>query len=414
MKAEFHIANRQRLYAEMADGSAAVFFSGHAPRQSADAYYTFFTNRNFLYLTGIRFAGLVLLAVKTGGAVQETIYILPPDLLKERWTGRRPKADEVLAQSGISDIRFVESFEADLHKVLNSGSVTRLYLDLYRHTPDEVPDEAHQLAHRVQAGYPFVQVENILPALKRLRTLKAPCEIDAMRRAMTITREGILRMMRASRPGMYEYEYKAEFDYALTQAGVLAPAFHSIISAGENNFCIHYDSYMGQAKDGDMILNDVGAQWDGECNDVSRGWPCNGKFTKEQRALYECALKTSDYMFSIIKPGMLMDDVDKTARRYCYEQLKKLGLLSSYDEIGKYMWHGGAHHVGYDVHDVVDALGKPIAPNMVFCVDIGIYVEDWGIGFRVEDNCLVTPSGCENLSASVPRTIEDIEAVMRK
>ena len=414
MKAEFHIANRQRLYAEMADGSAAVLFSGHAPRQSADAYYTFFTNRNFLYLTGIRFAGLALLAVKTGGAVQEMIYILPPDLLKERWTGRRPKADEVLAQSGISDIRFVERFEDDLHKVLNSGSVTRLYLDLYRHTPDEAPDEAHQLAHRVQAGYPFVQVENILPALKRLRTLKAPCEIDAMRRAMTVTREGILRMMRASRPGMYEYEYKAEFDYALTQAGVLAPAFHSIISAGENNFCIHYDSYMGQAKDGDMILNDVGAQWDGECNDVSRGWPCNGKFSKEQRALYECALNTSNYMFSIIKPGMLMGDVDKTARRYCYEQLKKLGLLSSYDEIGKYMWHGGAHHVGYDVHDVVDALGKPIRPNMVFCVDIGIYVEDWGIGFRVEDNCLVTPSGCENLSASVPRTIEDIEAVMRK
>lgn len=133
-----------------------------------------------------------------------------------------------------------------------------------------------------------------------------------MRRAMTVTREGILRMMRASHPGMYEYEYKAEFDYALTSAGVLEPAFHSIISAGENNFCIHYDSYMGQAKDGDMILNDVGAQWDGECNDVSRGWPCNGKYSKEQRMLYACALNTSNYMFSIIKPGMLMDDVDKT------------------------------------------------------------------------------------------------------
>ena len=171
---------------------------------------------------------------------------------------------------------------------------------------------------------------------------------------------------------------------------------------------------MGQAKDGDMILNDVGAQWDGECNDVSRGWPCNGKYSKEQRMLYECALNTSNYMFSIIKPGMLIDDVDKTARRYCCEQLKKIGLLSSYDEIGKYMWHGGAHHVGYDVHDVVDALGKPIAPNMVFCVDIGIYAEELGIGFRVEDNCLVTPTGAENLSASVPRTIEDIEAVMAK
>lgn len=334
MTAEFHKANRQRLYAEMKDGSAAVFFSGSAPRQSADAYYTFFTNRNFLYLTGIKFAGLVLVATKIGGNVQESIYILPPDLMKERWTGRRPKADEVMAQSGITDIRFVENFENDIHRVLNSGNVQRVYLDLYRHTPDEGLDEAHRFAQTIKTGYPFLTVENILPILKRLRTLKAPCEIDAMRRAMTVTREGILRMMRASHPGMYEYEYKAEFDYALTSAGVLEPAFHSIISAGENNFCIHYDSYMGQAKDGDMILNDVGAQWDSECNDVSRGWPCNGKYSKEQRMLYECALNTSNYMFSIIKPGMLMDDVDKTARRYCCEQLKKIGLLSSYDEIG--------------------------------------------------------------------------------
>ena len=301
MTAEFHKANRQRLYAEMKDGSAAVFFSGSAPRQSADAYYTFFTNRNFLYLTGIKFAGLVLVATKIGGNVQESIYILPPDLMKERWTGRRPKADEVMAQSGITDIRFVENFENDIHRVLNSGNVQRVYLDLYRHTPDEGLDEAHRFAQTVKTGYPFLTVENILPILKRLRTLKAPCEIDAMRRAMTVTREGILRMMRASHPGMYEYEYKAEFDYALTGAGVLEPAFHSIISAGENNFCIHYDSYMGQAKDGDMILNDVGAQWDGECNDVSRGWPCNGKYSKEQRMLYECALNTSNYMFSIIK-----------------------------------------------------------------------------------------------------------------
>ena len=123
MTAEFHKANRQRLYAEMKDGSAAVFFSGSAPRQSADAYYTFFTNRNFLYLTGIKFAGFVLVATKIGGNVQESIYILPPDLMKERWTGRRPKADEVMAQSGITDIRFVENFENDIHRVLNSGNV---------------------------------------------------------------------------------------------------------------------------------------------------------------------------------------------------------------------------------------------------------------------------------------------------
>lgn len=111
--------------------------------------------------------------------------------------------------------------------------------------------------------------------------------------------------------------------------------------------------------------------------------------------------------------GMKMADVDKLARRYNFEQLKEAGVCKSFEEIGTYMWHGGAHHVGYDCHDMVQ---KPeiIAPNMVFCVDIGIYHEEWGIGFRIEDNCLVTETGCENLSYMTPRTVDEIEDTMRK
>lgn len=159
-----------------------------------------------------------------------------------------------------------------------------------------------------------------------------------------------------------------------------------------------------------MVLNDVGAQYDHLFNDVSRGWPCNGKFTEKQRLLYTCAYNTSQHMFSIIKPGMKMADVDRLAREYNYTQLKAIGLCETYDDIGKYMWHGGAHHVGWDTHDLVEA--EIIEPGMVFCVDIGIYCEEWGIGFRLEDNCLVTEDGCENLTASIPRTIEEIEKVM--
>jgi Xaa-Pro aminopeptidase len=118
-------------------------------------------------------------------------------------------------------------------------------------------------------------------------------------------------------------------------------------------------------------------------------------------------------MFSIIKPGMPMADVDLTIRKYCFELLREAGLVDSYENVGRLMWHGGAHHVGYDVHDVVDNT-RPIAAGMVFCVDIGIYCEDWGIGFRLEDNCLVTENGCINLSAAIPRSIEEIEAVMAK
>ena len=189
-------------------------------------------------------------------------------------------------------------------------------------------------------------------------------------------------MMQASKPGMYEYQYKAEFDRALGQFGPEGPGFPSIISAGANNFCIHYYGYTGQAQDGDMILNDVGAQHNNMITDVSRGWPCNGKFTQRQKLLYECALATSNYMFSIIKPGMPMADVDATIKRYNFERLKDAGVLKSFDEIGTLMWHGGSHHIGYDVHDVVQR-PEILAPNMAFCVDVGIYHEQWGIGFRL-------------------------------
>ena len=160
-----------------------------------------------------------------------------------------------------------------------------------------------------------------------------------------------------------------------------------------------------------MILNDVGAQWDNLIVDVSRGWPCNGKFTEKQRLLYECALKTSDYMFSIICPGMKMADVDRTIREYNTRLLQEAGVLEDPSQVGKFMWHGGAHHIGYDVHDAV-LTPEYLVPGMVFCVDVGIYHEEWGIGFRLEDNCLVTETGCENLSAAIPRTIEAIEQVM--
>ena len=162
-----------------------------------------------------------------------------------------------------------------------------------------------------------------------------------------------------------------------------------------------------------MILNDVGARWNHEINDVSRGWPCNGKFSDKQKLLYQCAYNTSEYMFSILKPGIPMQDVDRMIREYCYEELRKAGVCESYDEIGTYMWHGGAHHIGFDVHDVVSRNIKT-APGMVFCVDVGIYHEEWGIGFRLEDNCLITEDGCENLSAAIPRTIEEIEEIMNQ
>lgn len=414
MDRSFHMENRQSLYKRLPAGSIAVMFSGAPPRKTADEYYPFFADRSFVYMTGVEKQGLVLMARVDEGGARETLYILPPDLIAERWTGARIKADEVLEKSGITDCRYVDDFAADLKRLAESGNYSSLYLDLHKLTPDEAPSPAYCQAEEAARLYPFLKIENLNPHLRTLRTIKKPCEIEAMRKAEAITAEGIMAMMKASKPGMYEYQYKAVWDYTLAQHGVLSPMFPSIICAGKNNFCIHYYDYRGRAMDGDMVLNDVGAVWDNVGTDVSRGWPVNGKYSEKQRLLYQCAYNTSNHMFSIIKPGMLMKDVDATVRRFNFGQLKELGLCDRLEDVGKYIWHGGAHHVGFDTHDVVNCPpDMPIAPGMVFCVDVGIYCEEWGIGFRLEDNCLVTENGCENLSVVTPRSIEDIEAVMR-
>ncbi|MDO4562474.1 MAG: aminopeptidase P N-terminal domain-containing protein [Clostridia bacterium] len=408
----FYQGNRAELYKALKPGDTVILFSGTAPRKTADENYPFFASRNFVYLTGIAREDLIFTAQITEGSVKEILFILPPDLLAERWTGSRIKADEASQISGIKEFCYTSAFDEFFKNLCEKNGGT-LYMDFDKRFETEPDNETYILAKKVSKLYPYMKMRNIHGYIAEIRTIKKPCEIEAMRKAELITRDGILAMMRASKPDMYEYQYKAEFDYALAQHGVLTPMFPSIISAGKNNFCIHYYDYRGIARDGDMVLNDVGAVWDNEGTDVSRGWPCNGKFSEKQRLLYECAYETSNHMFEILKPGIPMRDVDTLVRKYNYELLHDLGLVDSYENAGKLIWHGGAHHVGFDTHDVVNVEGKLTQAGMVFCVDVGIYCEEWGIGFRLEDNCLITQTGCENLSAIIPRSIADIEAVMQ-
>lgn len=410
MTSEFHTSNRKRLMEALPDGALTVLFSGYAPRKRADEDYPFFADRNFVYLTGItRDAGLIYMAKKHGTSYDEVLFLLPPDAMKERWTGRRTKADEAFLQSGIEDIAYTEDFGERFSAWVRDCSSVWLDIDPSREERDFT--EANRFAARVLAN--GGNVSNVRSHLAALRTIKADCEIAAMREAVRITGEGIRAMMRGVRDGMKEYEIKRLYDDALVANGCLEPGFPSIISAGDNNFCIHYYSYSGIAHDGDMVLCDVGACFDNVGCDISRGFPVNGRFNDRQRALYECAYSTAEHLFDIIKPGYPMAEVDGEVRRYCAERLCDIGVLRSVDEAGRVMWHGGAHHVGYDTHDIV-LRPETVAAGMVFCVDVGIYNEDWGIGFRLEDNCLVTENGCENLGAAVPRTIAEIEELMKR
>ena len=413
MESNFYKGNREKLYASLPNGTLLVTFSGKEVIKTADEFYPFFANRNFVYLTGLDRKEFILAAFKDNDKVEEKIFIQPKNLMVERWTGTRLSPEEVSEKSGIpmENILYTEDFTDFFERKYGAGKIKNIACDLYKNASTDRDNEDVIFARRIKRSNPSINIIDIMPQLKKQRVIKQPCEIEAMRKAAWATKDAIVAMMKASKPGMYEYQYRAEFDYALaTKWGMLTPAFPPIISCGDNNFCIHYYGSEGLAKDGDMILNDVGARYDYMGTDVSRGFPCNGKFSEKQRQLYTAAYNTSEYLFSIIKPGMPMHRVDEIAKEYCCEELKKIGLVKDFSEIRKYMWHGGAHHVGFDTHDLVEA--ETIQAGMMFCVDIGIYVEEWGIGFRVEDNCLVTEDGCENLTYMVPRTIEEIEAVM--
>lgn len=414
MDAKFYKENRTALYRSMKPSSLVLIFSGEELRKTNDEDYPFFANRNFVYLTGVEQKESILWGqVTETGDIKETLFLLPPDKMKERWTGRRLTMPEAEAVSGAADFAFLEAFRPMLEQTLSQKKVDTVYLDIDESTiGGNVRYPAQNIQSYIEETYPDIKILSARAILKTLRVIKKPCEIEALKKAEEITREGIVAMMQHSKPGMYEYQYKAYYDYVLAQHGLLEPGFPSIISGGKNNFCIHYYSYMGQVCDGDMVLNDVGVNYDHLTTDVSRGWPCNGKYSDKQKLLYECAYNTSEYMFRTVKPGIPAMDIDKMIKSYNCRQLMEAGVLRNADDIDTYMWHGGAHHVGFDVHDVVDVKGRLTEPGMVFCIDVGIYHEEWGIGFRLEDNCLVTEDGCVNLSANIPRSWQDIEEIM--
>jgi Xaa-Pro aminopeptidase len=413
MDKNFHILNRQRLAAQMAAGDVMLFFSGESLRKTADENYPFFTNRNFLYLTGVKQEQCALLLHNRDGQVSECLFALKPDQAQEVWTGRRFPESELQQLSGIERIEDIQRLNRALDELLANQPHPILWLCLDALAPERAFDLEREFALSIRARHPQVNIQNSYPLVCALRKIKAPGEIEAIRSGMRITEAGIRRMLSRARPGLMEYALEAEFNAELAAHGQRRTAFPSIISSGERNFYLHYSLLNGQVADGDLILTDVGASYDEYCTDISRVFPASGTFSQRQAQLYQVAYAANRAVMAQVRPGQPFKMPNQVCREVSFAGLKDLGLLSDFAEIGKYVWHGVTHHVGLDTHDVGGYEG-PMAENMVFTVDAGIYVREWGIGLRIEDNVLVTADGCENLSAGIPATIEEIELLMKR
>ena len=403
---------RQQLGANIKDDSLIILFSGEAPVSSADQRYEYTPQRNFYYLTNIDRPKMVYVLRKMNGVVEDYLFIETVTEVEEKWTGKRLSKEEAHALSGIKNILPESELRSVLGRWLLNDDFENVYLDLERGSYNHPDTIQIEFAKELKEKYPFVHIQNIYHHITKLRLIKSEDEIANMRTAIEKTRIGIERLMKASKPEMREYQLEAHYDFAIKTEGVKKTSFHTIAASGVNATVLHYDKNDDVCKDGDLILFDLGCEWNYYCSDISRTFPVNGKFSDRQRDVYQAVLDAQLATIEIIKPGVSMVEVNEFARKKLAEGCKKLGLIKHDEEVSRYYYHGIGHYLGLDTHDV-GGRGGILQPGMVITIEPGLYIAEEGIGIRIEDDILVTKDGHENLSKDIIKSIEDIEAFMQ-
>ena len=411
MKKEVFIKNRDNLANLLENNSLVILFAGEALYKSADEKYPFTPNRNFYYLTGINEEQHILVMEKQNDELFETMYVLRPDEMQEKWTGKTIRDYEAREVSGIEEVKYLDNFHTDLNNLLISGNIKNVYLDLERRGFDEELRYPQSFAKILKKKYADVVVKNVYNEISSLRKVKSKEEIEEMQKAIDITTKGVEVLMKNCKPGMKEYELEAYFDFTLKQSGVTDFAFNTIAASGKNATVLHYVDNNSELKDGDLILFDLGAQFNYYNGDISRTFPINGKFTKRQREVYEEVLKVNEEITKMLVVGVTFREVNDKANDLIAKACIRLGLIEDKKDFRKYYFHSIGHSLGLDTHDVGERWGE-IKEGMVFTVEPGLYIEEEEIGIRIEDDVLITKEGPVVLTKDCIKTVEEIENFM--
>ncbi len=411
MKKEVFIKNRDNLANLLENNSLVILFAGEAVFKSADEKYPFTPNRNFYYLTGINEEQHILVMEKQNDELFETMYILRPDEMQEKWTGKTIRDYEAREVSGIEEVKYLDNFHADLNNLLISGNIKNVYLDLERRGFNEELRFPQSFAKNLKKKYADITVKNVYNEIANLRKVKSKEEIEEMQKAMDITTKGVEVLMKNCKPGMKEYELEAYFDFTLKQSGVTDFAFNTIAASGKNATVLHYVDNNSELKDGDLILFDLGAQFNYYNGDISRTFPVNGKFTKRQREVYEEVLKVNEEITKMLVVGVTFREINDKANDLIAKACIRLGLIEDKKDFRKYYFHSIGHSLGLDTHDVGERWGE-LKEGMVFTVEPGLYIEEEEIGIRIEDDVLITKEGPVVLTKDCIKTVEEIENFM--
>lgn len=406
--------NRDKLEERLNEHSVAVVFAGQAPYKRGDEQYPFSPDRNFYYVTGIERENCILFMAKTSSDVTTTLYIPRDNGILAKWVGANVTQEEAREKSGIENIEFIDGFRKNFAEFIFKHNIKNVYLDLENRDWNALPSAAISFAKELREQYPAVHMQDLYPIFSDLRLIKEDWELERMGKAMEITQEGFLAMMENAREGMMEYEIEAYFDFVLTKRGVRQKAFQTIAAAGKRGTILHYVENNHQTKDGDLILVDAGAQVDWYNGDITRTFPVNGRFTEKQKTVYNIVLSGQQKVIETIQPGVPFSRLNEVLKEHYFEELKKIGLAETMEDVGKYYYHGVSHYLGAETHDIGRYMDRDLQSGMVLTVEPGLYIDEWEIGIRIEDDVLVTENGCEVMTPNLIRTVDEIEAFMAK
>lgn len=407
MNKEFYKNNRSKVLESIDDNSLLILFAGKAPKKTADEKYPFTPNRNFYYLTGIDQENHILVLSKINGKTNEYLFIKEVDPIAEKWEGKTIRKEEVSQICMIEDVKYLGEFNNFIEKVVLNKEEINIYLDL------EAGNTSYKYVNEIKHKYYNINIKNAFKLIGNLRLIKTDEEVSRIRKAIDITIEGVKELMRNSKSEIKEYELEAYFDFICKKNGVKDFAFKTIAAAGKNATVLHYVTNDSELKDGDLILFDLGAQYKYYNGDISRTFPINGKFTERQKEVYNAVLRVNEKVIKEMKPGVKFVDLNKKAKDWISEECISLGLMTEKDDVSKFYYHSIGHSLGMDTHDIeLENRDVTFEPGMIYTVEPGIYIENEGIGIRIEDDVLITEDGNEVLTKEMIKTVEEIEAFM--
>ena len=432
MTQQVFLRRRQALLATMSPGSAALIFAAPEATRSNDSEYPYRQNSDFWYFTGFNEPEAVLVLIKSDDTHNHSVlFNRVRDLTAEIWFGRRLGQQAAPAKLGVDRALAWGEIDEQLYQLLNGLDTVYHAQGVYAFADEIVFAALDKLrkGSRQNLRAP-ASITDWRPRVHDMRLFKSSEELTLMRRAGEISALGHTRAMQTCRPGMFEFQLEGEIPHEFNRHGARFPSYNTIVGGGENGCILHYTENESPLRDGDLVLIDAGCEYQGYAGDITRTFPVNGKFTPAQREIYDIVLESLETALRLYRPGTSIQEVTGDIVRVMIHGLVKLGILQGDVEQlitegahRPFFMHGLSHWLGLDVHDVgaygVDR-SRPLEPGMVLTVEPGLYIapdadvpaQYRGIGIRIEDDIVITKDGNENLTASVVKTADDIEALM--